>query len=460
MKKGSLSPVELINHCLKRIDSLDNKLNSFCLVCPERAATAAKMAEMAFQGGLDLGPLHGIPYAVKDLYDVKGLATTAGTRLLRGNIASADSTAIRKLTGTGMVMVGKTKTVQFAFGGAGINHDQGTPHNPWQKTHYLPGGSSSGSGVAVAAGMVPAALGTDTGGSVRIPASLCGIVGLKTTMGRISRFGVYPLSWSLDTVGVMARSVEDVALIYQALQGPDQDDKDTLEHPPHDVVRSLKDGVKGLRVAFAESVFWDNVEPEIANAVRDCGTVFEKLGANVDSILFPEAEEARTIYARGMVIAAEGYVVNREWLERCYNELDPIVALRMIKGKDIPAMEYLQNTRSWKVLRAKANDSLKEVDVLIVPATVIPALPVTEVEEKMEVYFARNATYVQNTCLGNILDFCGLVLPCGFTSNGLPIGLMIYGKPFQESLILRVGYAFEQSTDWHKVFPDLSWAEE
>jgi aspartyl-tRNA(Asn)/glutamyl-tRNA(Gln) amidotransferase subunit A len=179
-----------------------------------------------------------------------------------------------------------------------------------------------------------------------------------------------------------------------------------------------------------------------------------------DSILFPEAEEARTIYAKGMVIAAEGYVVNREWLERCYNELDPIVALRMMKGKDIPAMEYLQNTRSWKALRAKANDSLKDVDVLIVPATVIPALPVKQMEDEMEVYFARNATYVQNTCLGNILDFCGLVLPCGFTSNGLPIGLMIYGKPFQESLILRVGYAFEQSTDWHKVFPDLSWAEE
>ena len=228
IRQGSVSPVALTEELLARIDALDPRLHAFIAMARERALGQARAAESALRAGHDLGPLHGIPYAAKDLYDVAGLPTTAGTRVLKDNVAAADCAAVRRLSAAGMVLLGKTHTVQFAFGGVGINHDHGTPHNPWHQVPHAPGGSSSGSGVAVAAGLVPMALGTDTGGSVRIPAALCGIVGLKTTVGRISRAGVYPLSFTLDSVGPLTRSVEDAALVYQALQGPDFDDETTV----------------------------------------------------------------------------------------------------------------------------------------------------------------------------------------------------------------------------------------
>ncbi len=213
LRTGELTPVTLTEALLARIEDLDGTLGAFQLVSADRALAAARAADTALAAGHDLGPLHGIPYAAKDLFDVSGLPTTAGTRLLDDNVADADSTVVARLSRAGMILLGKTKTVQFAYGGAGINRDLGTPHNPWHRTHHLPGGSSSGSAVAVAAGMAPAALGSDTGGSVRIPAALCGITGLKTTVGQVSRAGVYPLSWSLDSVGPLTRTVEDAALV-------------------------------------------------------------------------------------------------------------------------------------------------------------------------------------------------------------------------------------------------------
>jgi aspartyl-tRNA(Asn)/glutamyl-tRNA(Gln) amidotransferase subunit A len=288
---------------------------------------------------------------------------------------------------------------------------------------------------------------------------LCGTVGLKTTVGRISRAGVYPLSWSLDSVGVLARSVEDAALVYHHLYGPDLRDESTWGLDSRDVLRGLKDGVRGLRLAFAESVFWEGVHEEVERAVRDCRLVFGELGAHVDSIPFPEAEEARQLNPRGLIIAAEAYTINKKWLEEHFNELDPLVSFRMIKGKDVSAAEYLQNSLAWKRLRAKAQHSLRDVDALLVPATVIPALPVAEVDADMETYSQRNLSYLQNTSIGNILNLCGLSVPCGFTSEGLPIGLMIYGKPYEEHKVLRIGYAFQEATDWHRRTPDLSWAK-
>ena len=223
---------------------------------------------------------------------MKGVPTTAGTHLLANNIAAQDCTVVRKLAAAGMVLLGKTHTVQFAYGAAGINHDQGTPHNPWHPVPHAPGGSSSGSAVAVAAGLVPMALGTDTGGSVRVPAALCGIVGLKTTVGRISRAGVYPLCWTLDSVGPITRSVEDAALVYQALQGTDPRDESTAGVAPHDTLRGLKDGVKGLRIAFGETLFFDDVDREVEKAVREAGQVFRSLGAQLTSVAVPEAAAA------------------------------------------------------------------------------------------------------------------------------------------------------------------------
>jgi aspartyl-tRNA(Asn)/glutamyl-tRNA(Gln) amidotransferase subunit A len=356
-----------------------------------------------------------------------------------------------------MVLLGKTHTVQFAYGGVGINHEQGTPHNPWQQTHCVPGGSSSGSGVAVAAGLAPVALGTDTGGSVRIPASLCGTVGLKTTVGQVSRAGVFPLSWSLDSVGPLTRSVEDAALVYQAMQGADRRDSASVPASAQDVLTGLRDGVQGLRLAWAETAFWDEADTEVVAAVRRSGDIFANLGAQVRSMAFPEASEALALNPRGGVIAAEAYTIHQARIEAHVDAYDPIVGRRIMQGKTISAAEYLTTTRAWEQLRQQAQQTLRDVDALLVPTTMIPAQPVAEVDIDIAVYNERNLAYLRNTSIGNILNLCAVSLPCGLTRAGLPIGLMIYGKPFQEAMVLRIAYAFEQATAWHRLQPDLTW---
>jgi aspartyl-tRNA(Asn)/glutamyl-tRNA(Gln) amidotransferase subunit A len=457
IRKGDLSCVELAHHFNARTNRLEDKLNAYRLLCMERALDRARVADRAFKEGKDHGPLQGIPYAVKDLIDVKGLATTAGAKIFEKHIAAEDAAVIRRLDQAGMVLLGKTNTVQFAFSGVGINLDHGTPHNPWSKTHYLPGGSSSGSAVAVAAGLVPMALGTDTGGSVRVPAALCGTAGLKTTVGRVSRAGVYPLSWTLDSVGVLARSVEDAALVYQCMHGADINDDTTLGLGSQDVLKDLKSGLKGMRMAFAETVFFDEIHPEVDAAVRACGGAFEELGAEVSSIAFTEAAQALNLNPGGVFIASEGYTLNKKWLEEHFDELDPVVAQRMIKGKDITAATYLGNMLAAKRLRSKVYHVLKDIDALLVPTTCVPAKPVAEVDVDLDTYLNKNALYLRNTNIGNTLNLCGLNVPCGLTTQGLPIGLLIYGKPFQEEVILKIGYAFQQSTGWHRNTPDLSW---
>ena len=458
IRAGAIRPVALTEHLLARIGQLDGKLGAFRLLLRDRALAQAKAAETALKAGVDLGPLHGLPYVAKDLFDVRGFPTTAGTRLLEDSIAKQDCAAVRKLDQAGMVLLGKTNTVQFAYGGVGVNSDHGTPHNPWHATAHAPGGSSSGTAVAVAAGMTPFGLGTDTGGSVRIPAALCGVTGLKTTVGRISRAGVYPLSYSLDSVGPLARCVEDAALIYQALLGEDEADDTTRGIAPHDVLRDLKAGVKGLRLAFPETLFFDDVNPEVAKAVREAGRVLKELGASVESIPFPEAAEAAALNPRGLVIAAEAYAVNQEFLEKHFDALDPFVRERMKNGKLVSGPEYFQKTRRWAELRRQVTRVLTHVDALLVPTTMHLPMPVAPLLADMDLYMTRNAQYLRNTAIGNILALCGLSVPCGFSKDGLPIGLMIYGKSFTEETVLRVGYAYEQATPWHQRRPDLSWA--
>jgi aspartyl-tRNA(Asn)/glutamyl-tRNA(Gln) amidotransferase subunit A len=458
IRAGALSPVALAEACLARIAALDKRLHAFIALTEARALAEARAAEILLRGGHDLGPLHGIPYAVKDLYDVTGAATTAGTRLLAGNVAGQDCTAVRRLAGAGMVLLGKTHTVQFAFGGVGINHDHGTPHNPWSRTPLAPGGSSSGSGVAVGAGVVPTALGSDTGGSVRIPAALCGTVGLKTTVGRISRHGVYPLSWTLDTVGPLARSVQDAALVYQALQGPDPADATTLDVPTDDVLAGLRGGVKGLRLAFAETLFFDEVDPEIVAGVREAGRVLRGLGASVDSIAVPEVAEAMAEQRRAAMVAAEALAVNGRLIDEQFDALDPAVAHRMRTGRGLSATDYVVVLRQWAALRDRLKWTLADIDALLVPATMIPARPLASIDASPETYTDANLRYLRNTAVGNILALCAVVLPCGFTRDGLPIGLMVYAKPFDEALALRVAQAYEQATDWHRRRPELGWA--
>jgi aspartyl-tRNA(Asn)/glutamyl-tRNA(Gln) amidotransferase subunit A len=458
IRAGAVSPVELTEALLGRIDRLNGPLHALSTVTRERALAEARAAELSLRGGRDLGPLQGIPYAAKDLFDVRGVPTTAGTRLLAGNVAAEDAAVVSRLAAAGMVLLGKTHTVQFAFGGVGINHDQGTPHNPWHATPHAPGGSSSGSAVAVAAGLCPAALGSDTGGSVRLPAALCGTVGLKTTVGRVSRAGVYPLSWTLDSVGPLTRTVEDAALVYRALQGVDFRDDTTLGVAPHDPMLLLRDGVRGFRLGFAETLFFDDVDPEVEGAVRAAGEVFRSLGALVGSVKIPEAAEAMAEQKRALAVAAEACVYNARLLDQHFDELDPVVAHRMIAGRQLSAPDYFALVRQWADLRRRIVIRMADVDALLVPTTPLPARPVAAIDETREAYTRHNARYLRNTAVGNTLNLCGVSLPCGFTREGLPVGLMVYAKPFQEDVALRVAYAYEQATEWHRRHPDLAWA--
>ena len=459
-RDGSLSPLEVTERLLARIEALERGLNAFRLVCPERALAAAKAAQTALAAGQDLGPLQGIPFAAKDLFNVRGLPTSAGSRLLESGKAEEDSRVVNKLLQAGMVLLGKTNTVQFAYGGVGINHDHGTPVNPWSRTHLVPGGSSSGSAVAVAAGEAPLGLGTDTGGSVRIPSSFCGLTGLKTTVGRISRAGVYPLSQTLDSVGPLVRTVEDAALVFKALQGQDPADETTLGIIPQDPLSGLKEGVKGMRLAFAESVFWDGVDPEVEAAVRETGRVFQDLGARVESLDFKVAREVVESRVQALVLSAEAYTNNQTLVEESYDRLDEIIAPRLLLGKEVTASQYLGAKAEMMRLRKEAVREMTGLEALLVPTTILPPPPAAQVDQDPEAYIKANLACLQNTSIGNSLGLCGLSIPCGFTAQGLPMGLMIYGRPFEEGLILRIGQAYQAATDWHLRRPDLSWAKE
>jgi len=453
IRRGELSPVEIVTYYLSRIEALDGSLGAFRLTRPDQALSEAATAERQIAAGNHLGPLHGIPFAVKDLFDVQGLPTTAGSHLLQNNLPGRDSHAVSSLRKAGMILTGKTNTVQFAYSGVGINHDQGTPVNPWGSDPCIPGGSSSGSAVAVAAGMTPVALGTDTGGSVRIPAALCGITGLKTTVGRISRRGVYPLSCTMDSVGVLCRFAEDAALVYQAMKGCDPEDETTLLQPAEDGLPVQRTGCRAMRMVVPEDVFWEDADPEVTDAVLEALEIFRALGADVRPCRFPEATEALALNRNGLIIAAEAYCANRKWIDDHFEELDPVVACRMVKGREIKAADYLADMRAWRKLRRRTAETLADAEVVIAPTTPVPALPIQEVDSDSETYSKWNVTYLRNTSIGNILGLCGLSLPCGFTSKGLPIGLMLYGHPFGENTVLKAGIAFQQATDWHTKLP-------
>lgn len=462
IRAGALSPVKLTEHLLARIEALNGALTAFNLVTPERALAEARAAETLIHAGCYLGPLHGIPYAAKDIFDVAGLPTTAGSAMLADNIATEDSAVTARLARAGMVLLGKTITAEFARGSYGINHIQGTPHNPWHAKHHVPGGSSAGSAVAVAAGLAPVTLGSDTGCSVRAPSALCGTVGLKTTVGRVSRHGVFPVSWTLDSVGPLTRSVEDAALVYQASQGEDMRDESTLGVPFQDALSSLKDGVRGMRIAIPETVFFEGVDAEVEKAVRACGEVFQSLGAQVIHLAFPEAEATLGLAGKlglvRMIVGPEACVIHQERMEKTPEMFDPVTASLLLEDRKISAIEYAGALRKTRELRRSMAYTLRDVEVLLAPTTMIPARPVAEVDASMDTLRDHGRLYARNTSIGNVLNLCGVSIPCGFSGDGLPIGLMLYGKPFGEEAALRVAYAYEQATDWHLRRPDLTWA--
>jgi aspartyl-tRNA(Asn)/glutamyl-tRNA(Gln) amidotransferase subunit A len=281
-------------------------------------------------------------------------------------------------------------------------------------------------------------------------------VGLKTTVGRISRAGVYPLSWSLDSVGPLCRDVADCALLLDALNGEDVHDYSTHGHMHEKFVAAAPD-LNGLRIAFGESAFFDGADAQVVRGVRAAAAVFESLGATVSSIDFPEAAEALALNPRGLVIAAEAYALNRDLIENHLDALDPVVALRIAKGREVTATEYLQSVNDWNALRGRTLERFDDIDIVLCPATMIAAKPLSDAESSIERYSELNLAYLRNTAIGNILNLCGLSVPCGFNDQGLPIGLMLYARPFGEKNLLRAGAAFQSASGFHQQHPEMDW---
>ena len=391
IRSGALRSVDLTEQLLDRIERLNGALHAIVGVTRERALAEAAAADAMIAAGDYLGPLHGIPYLAKDLFDVAGEVTAAGMSRLAGNVAATDGAVVRKLAAAGMILIGTTHTVQLAADILGINHDLGTPHNPWHETAHIPGGSSSGSAVAVAAGLAPMALGTDTGGSVRAPAALSGTVSLKTTVGRVSRAGVFPLSWTFDSVGPLTRSVEDAALVYQAIHGADPDDDSTALLARHDVIGDLKSGVEGLNITVGETVFFDGVDAEVDDAVLAAAEVCRSLGAEVGGLEMPEVTEAQALSHEPAHYAVEGYAFNRAYVDGHEGPLDPALAW-MDDGKDITAAEHFLARRRLADLRRRFAQRLEGVDAFLVPTTALPARPIAEVDADRESSFTTAAS--------------------------------------------------------------------
>jgi len=456
IRSGELNAELLTEFYLDRIARLDHKLGAFVEVLSDRALMQARRADLELAAGIDRGVLHGIPYAVKDLYDVSGVPTRAGTPILDANVPDSDAFIVDRLDHLGAVLVGKTHTVQFAYGGVGVNSQLGTPMNPWSDTHHIPGGSSSGSGVAVGAGMIPMALGSDTGGSVRIPAAFNSVTGLKTTVGQISRRGVFPLSWTLDTVGPLTRDVSDALAIYPLMAVRDDDD------PSMAAFQSVRENTKNLsdiRLAYVDTIFLEGCDPEVEAFVEMTQSVFEKIVGRVEQASFDVAKRAVELNPKGLVIAAEAYYSNRNLIDQQFDKLDPVVAHRLIKGRDVTASEYIDIQNGLNRVRTESLQFFDRFDAFIVPTVMISPPPLSSCEESIQSYATINVQCLRNTAIGNMLNLSAVTVPCGFTKKGLPVGLMVYGKPFDEMKILEIANAFQSNTDWHLNRPDLSWCE-
>jgi len=449
LRAGRLTSGELVDGCLQRIRQHDGQLHAFVTVYEDEAREAAALADRARAAGRSAGPLRGIPIALKDLLEIEGKVATAGSQHWRERVSTVTATVVRRLEAAGMIVLGKTHMVEFAFGGWGTNTTMGTPWNPWDPhVHRVAAGSSSGSGVAVGAGLVPAALGSDTGGSIRAPASLCGIVGLKATVGRVSNHGALMLSDTLDTLGPMTRDVEDAALIFAAMHGPDPLDTQTCAHAPADVLTGLKTGVAGLRLAVLPEEDLGELDPEVAAAFAAALDVLRGLGARIDPVRLP-VPYASLATDTGTIIASEGYALHRNWIDRDDLPFDPDVRARIRAAKTTSAADYIGVMARREHLRRDVDRALQDFDALLTPTTPLPAPALTTIDQSQ-------APLTRLTRPVNLLDLCALALPCGFSREGLPLSLQIVGRGYHEARVLRIGWAFEQATDWHRRRPPLA----
>ena len=441
-----LSPVDVVEAHLARIAKLDPKLHAYIDVYRDEARAAAADADKEIRAGRSRGPFHGVPIAVKDIIDMEGHVTTGGSASRLDHVAKTTATIVRRALAQRMIVLGKTHTVEFACGAWGTNQHMGTPWNPWDlEVARVPGGSSSGSGVAVAARMAPWALGTDTGCSVRQPAAWCGITGLKTTIGRLSTHGILPLSPTLDTPGTLARTVRDAAALYNMLQGPDPLDALTRMHAPDDPMPTIDEGVKGLKLARLPAAERAGVQDDVLSAYDQSLEALTKLGARIVDIALPFRLAEFTNMTS--ITNAEGYLVNKATIDDPATKVDEVVRRRLLGGAKVAAHEYLATMRLREEMKRKFDDAMKGIDAFLTPATETAAFPLGEIDyDAAPVRFARWV---------NILDLCGLVVPNGFTRDGLPTSLQVVGRGYEEATVLRVGQAFEKATDWHERMPGL-----
>src|SRR5215472_11144739 len=446
VQKKEVSPVELAQACLARIEKLNPVLNAFITVMAESALHEAKKAEAEIGRGEWKGPLHGIPLAVKDLAETAGVRTTAASAVLEHYVPSEDAEVVRRLRKAGAVLLGKLNLHEFAYGGSGVIGHYGPSRNPWNVGH-ITAGSSSGSAAAVAAALCYGAIGTDTAGSIRLPAACCGIAGLKPTYGLVSTRGIIPLSWSLDHVGPMARTVSDVALILQAIASYDAHDFYSQKFPPVYYPSALEEK-RSVRLGIARE-FFQQLTPEIEQAVEAAIAVLRELSADMRDITDLSTELDRT------VVRCEPYVYHQRHLPAHEKEYHPETLRRILSGADVTAAQYVEAYREMLRLRREVREVFEEIDLIITPTT--PFLPPSfaELEAAPDELRAKELRLLRNTRPFNVYGLPAISIPCGFSTAGLPIGLQIAGAPGAEGAVLALAHAYEKQTEWHKRKPTV-----
>jgi aspartyl-tRNA(Asn)/glutamyl-tRNA(Gln) amidotransferase subunit A len=442
MRRKEISPVEITREYLARIEKLNPLLNAFIAVMAESALTEARAAEEEIALGRWRGPLHGIPIALKDLIDTAGTRTTSASALHAHRVPTDDAEIVRKLRQAGVVIIGKNNLHEFAYGGSSLISHFGDVHNAWDLAR-IAGGSSGGSATAVAAGLCCASIGTDTAGSIREPAALCGCVGLKPTYGRVSSRGVIPLSTSLDHIGPLTSTVEDAAMVLQAIAGYDPGDMTSAEVPVTDYVSGLKEGAKNLRVGIPREYFFDDLDPEVVSAMEHALMGIRTLVAEMKDVHL-EAPTDRTLQA------AESYAYHAENVAKNPELFQPETLRRIRAGEKVTAGEYIGRRRELERARRDIREVFAAVDVLLTPTTPIPAPAIAELKANPDALRPAELKLLRNTRPFNVWGLPAISVPCGFTQSGLPIGLQMAGPHWREDLVLQLAYAYEQATAWHK----------
>lgn len=453
VRRKEISPVELTRAILERISRLNERMRAFITITSDHAMKRAHAAEAALVGRGPLGPLHGVPIAVKDLFDTKGIRTTAGSKVFADRVPDRDATVIARLLRAGAILTGKLNMHEFAFGATTVNPHYGAALNPWNPEH-ISGGSSGGSASAIAMSMTLGTLGTDTGGSIRIPAAACGVVGFKPTFGRVSLQGAVPLSRSLDHAGPMARTVEDAALLLEIIAGYDPLDPTTRRvHVPL-YSQSLKGGIRGIRIGLPKSYFFERLSSEINSAVRRAIRTMERSGARIVEIDIPDAPKNREIFVN--IASPEAASFHEPYLASSRELYGGDVRERLEAGKLISAIDYVRAQEARAKLDHQFNGAFEHADVLVTPTLPIAAPRIDRAavdwEGQAEPVLSALTRY---TRVFNLAGLPTLSVPCGFTAAGMPIGLQIAGKAFDEVTVLRVAYTYEQESRWFERRPPL-----